>query len=99
MSYIPGSFFHSVDDRLSQLEGDTPETLNSRVSSLETWRNNKSGEITDLSYSVSSDAVTILNISVPTAAAFSGHTTALNDLKTKVNGVISALRSREIIAT
>lgn len=104
--FLPGSVYDKFDTHISNLivrvealEGNDHAALVSRVGALETWRGAKASAIGDLSYTVSSDAVTILGISVPTAAAFSGHTSALNDLKSKVNTILSALRGREIITT
>ena len=99
-----GGSISSLLSRMTTAEGSISShassisSLLSRVTSLETWRGAKSSAIVDLSFTVSSDAVSVVGISVPTAAAFTGHTTAIDALKGKVNAILAAMRSREIIA-
>lgn len=114
MAFLNNSFFETISARvtaiesaipsnlaarLSALEGQNFSGLVSRVAALEAWRANKSSAIADVSFTVSSSSIEILGIQVPTAAAFTGHTNALNAVKTTLNSILAALRSREIIIT
>ena len=85
--------------RAALLEANDFSGLVSRVADLESWRASKESAIADLSFTVSSSSVDILGIQVPTAAAFTGHTNAINSLKSTVNSILAAMRSREVIAT
>lgn len=86
-----------LGSRLDTVEGDIV-SLEGRVSGLESWRSAKATAIPDIATNATADSVSILGISVPTNSSYSSLVSAHNALKDKVNSILSALRTREIIA-
>lgn len=88
--------FDGLVSRMGTAESDI-DGLKGRVSSLEEWRSSKASAITDITTTASADSVSILGISVPTNSSYTSLVAAHNALKDKVNAILAALRTREII--
>lgn len=87
-TFAPSAHTHGISD-ITNLQ----TALDDKIS-----KSNKASAITDTAGNASADFVTILGISVPTNASYSALVSAHNSLKDKVNTVLSALRTRDIIA-
>lgn len=73
------------------------DSLETRLTSLETWRGAKASAISDAPTSTTiATAVITLGLNAPTAASIES---AFNAVNSKINSILGAMRTREIVAT
>jgi len=73
-------------------------SLENRAGDLEAWRGNKADAIANLGTAPTASTVDVLGIQVPTGSSYTALVAYVGTMKTKIDTVLAALRTREILA-
>ena len=106
LPHLSGSYFASVETRLNDItaritdiEGEEPETLAARISALEEWKADQDPAILSIELLGTATYVSVLGIDVLGSAAAGTLWAKVNEVVGALNSLILMSRSKGFIAT